>query len=187
MREQFEMPEQTQPQQPGGGESQNTLPPPFFAQGSQPPRVPAGKKSRVQQNRYAVPNTMNYSESSQAEAGQQIDRMRQNFRPGPAALLNRVQNPPSNPSNAQNIRPPVMAAESSEGNNEQTAPSSESVEEMFQQFTNEQQEGAQPGVPPTHNLQPNEEGDHNANENDTVKFNFIGCFFSSIQSSRTGY
>lgn len=153
-------PDQNQSQQPGAGESQNTTMPPFHAQGSQPPpRVGGGKKGRIQQNRYAVPTTMHYSESSQAEAGQQIDRLRHLNQPVPSALFNENPDIGSNPSNAQNIRPPVFNIENvqvdtPENHNEQMAALSENAEEMFQQFSNGQQDSAQPGVPATNNNPP---------------------------------
>lgn len=94
---------------------------------------------------------MHYSESSQAEAGQQIDRLRQINQPVPSALFNENPEPNPNPSNAQSIRSPVVNSEFIEGNNEQIAPSSEG-EEMLHQFANGQQDSAQPGVPPTNIL-----------------------------------
>lgn len=153
-------PDQNQSQQPGAGESQNTPMPPFHVQGSQPPpRVGGGKKGRIQQNRYAVPTTMQYSESSQAEAGQQIDRLRHLNQPVPSALFNENPDMGSNPSNAQNIRPPILNIENvntepSENHSEQMAALSENPDEMFQQFTNGQQDSAQPGVPATNNNPP---------------------------------
>ena len=180
-----------QPQQPGAGESQNTPPPPFNAQGSQPPRVGQGRRNRVQQNRYAVPTTMQYSESSQAEAGQQIDRLRHMNQPVPSALFNENSDPNSNPSNLPNI-PPV----SNDSNNEQITMPSENTEEGNQQFTNGQQDSAQPGVPATNNLvSPPEEGAENdyaqntfstdvspLNTNETLEEGKVGHFAGTEES-----
>ena len=136
--------EQNQSLQPGAGESQNPIPAPFYGQGSQPPRVGAGRRNRVQQNRYAVPSTMHYSESSQAEAGQQIDRL--NHLNLPLNLVNENPEPASNPSNSQNIGMNI-----NEMNNDQTS-ASDSPDDIFQQLANGQQDSAQPGVPATFHL-----------------------------------
>ena len=167
--------DQNQSQQPGAGESQNTPPPPFHTQeNQQPPRVRAGKKGRVQQNRYAVPSTMHYTESSQAEAGQQIDRLRNLNQPVPSALFNEHVDMGSNPSNSQNIMPPVLNVENLEGHNEQMAALTDPNEEIFQQFTNGQQDSAQPGVPATNNNPLVMEGheDHSLQETEQVRIIF---------------
>ena len=145
----FGQSDQNQSQQPGAGESHNQLPSPFYVQGSQPPRVGPIKKSRVQQNRYAVPSTMHYSESSQAEAGQQIDRIRQLNQPVPSALFNENPEASSSPSNSQNIMP--MREDQ---NNEEMVMHIEGNDDMYQQFINSQLDSAQPGVPATTNPAP---------------------------------
>jgi len=137
--------DESAPQQPGAGESQNPIPAPFYAQGSQPPRAVGNRRARVQQNRYAVPTTMHYSESSQAEAGQQIDRLRHMNQPVPSALFSENPEPSSNPSNSQNF-----GINNNDIHNEQTILSSENAEDIFQQMANGQQDSAQPGVPPTY-------------------------------------
>jgi hypothetical protein len=111
---------------------------------------------------------MHYSESSQAEAGQQIDRLRQINQPVPSALSNENPEPNPNPSNSQSIRSPVVNSEINEGNNEQMASPSEG-EEMLQQFANGQQDSAQPGVPPTNKLQMSDDNLSNQ-ESEEVRF-----------------
>lgn len=102
---------------------------------------------------------MHYSESSQAEAGQQIDRLRHMNQPVPSALFNENPDLGSNPSNSQNI-PPA----SSDINNEQMAMPSDSNDEMFQHFSSSQQDSAQPGVPATNNPPAAEENDNDSQE-----------------------
>lgn len=148
-------------QQPGAGESKNTSSPPFHAQGSQPPRVGHARKTRVPQNRYAVPSTMHYSESSQAEAGQQIDRLRQTNQPVPSALINENPEVASNPSNSQNV-PPI----NNEGGNDPMVMASGNNEDFLQQFANGQQDSAQPGVPATNNPPNNDEDENQDSENE---------------------
>jgi len=155
-RNPFGSQEQNQSQQPGAGESQNTSSPPFPVQGNQPPRVAGSRRGRVQQNRYAVPTTMHYSESSQAEAGQQIDRLRHMNQPVPSALFNENPDVASNPSNSQNV-PPV----SSEGGNDPMTLASGSNDDVFGQLPNGQQDSAQPGVPATNHPATSED---NANQ-----------------------
>jgi hypothetical protein len=152
--------EQNNSQQPGAGESQNTSSTPFHAQGSQPPRVGHTRKARVQQNRYAVPSTMHYSESSQAEAGQQIDRLRQTNQPVPSALFNESPEMASNPSNSQNV--PLV---SNEGGNDPMVMASGNNDDFLQQFANGQQDSAQPGVPATNNPANNDD-DNQDSENE---------------------
>lgn len=91
---------------------------------------------------------MHYSESSQAEAGQQIDRIRQMNHPIPSALFSDNPDASSSPSNSQSVIPNKR----DEGNNDQIPSSAESNDEMLQQFINGQQDSAQPGVPATYNV-----------------------------------
>lgn len=128
------------------------MPSPFYAQASQPPRVGPTKKTRVQQNRYAVPSTMHYSESSQAEAGQQIDRIRQMNQPVPSALFNENPEASSSPSNSQNVLPLRE-----DQVNEEFVMHIEGNDEIYQQLMSSQMDSAQPGVPATTNLSHSQE------------------------------
>lgn len=83
---------------------------------------------------------MHYSESSQAEAGQQIDRLRHMSQPVPSALFVEQPEPLSNPSNSQNF------AMGNNDNNDQTSALNDSEEDVL---ANGQQDSAQPGVPAT--------------------------------------
>lgn len=95
---------------------------------------------------------MHYSESSQAEAGQQIDRL--NHFNQPSNLLNENPEPASNPSNSQNI-----GMNNNDMNNDQTS-ASDSAEDVFQHFANGQQDSAQPGVPATFHLPSVQDNSH---------------------------
>ena len=161
----FNNSDQNQSQQPGAGESQNQIPAPFHAQGSQPPRIGTNRRARVQQNRYAVPTTMQYSESSQAEAGQQIDRLRHMNQPVPSALFADNPEPSSNPSNSQYI-----AINHNENNVDQTSALNDTAEDAFQQLANGQQDSAQPGVPATMFQENQAENNENELEN-TIEVN----------------
>lgn len=90
---------------------------------------------------------MNYSESSQAEAGQQIDRIRQMNQTIPSSLFNENPEASSSPSNSQNILPPRE-----DHANEELAMHIEGNDEVYQQLANSQMDSAQPGVPATTNL-----------------------------------
>lgn len=103
---------------------------------------------------------MHYSESSQAEAGQQVDKLRHRNQPVPSALFSENPDPLSNPSNSQNFNVGM-----NEGNNDHIGSMNDPADDFFQQFANGQQDSAQPGVPATNNTPAVEENDTQIVEN----------------------